>query len=70
MLICILIGNIFGCDNNFISNYNPSNNGDNNANILKIHSGGYGFDVAYRIDGNKIYSGNYGFDVAYRVDGN
>jgi len=38
------------------------------SNTVKIYSGGYGYDVAFRIDGNKIYSGSYGYNVAYRID--
>jgi hypothetical protein len=45
MLISIFLCNIVGCDT-----YTLSNNEDNNAKILKIYSGSYGFDVAYRID--------------------
>jgi len=37
-------------------------------NAIKIYSGSYGYDIAYRIIDNMIYSGNYGYDVAYRID--
>jgi len=37
------------------------------SSIVKIYSGSYGYDVAYRV-GNKIYSGSYGYNVAYRID--
>ena len=49
---------IMGCD--YTINYEDS--------IVIIYSGSYGYDVVYRIDGNKIYSGSYGYDVAYRID--
>ena len=39
-------------------------------NTIKIYSGNYGYEVAYRVDGNKVYSGSYGYNVAYRIDGN
>jgi hypothetical protein len=37
-------------------------------NAVKIYSGSFGYDVAYRIDGARIYSGSYGYTVAYRID--
>jgi hypothetical protein len=40
------------------------------ADTIKIYSGSYGYDVAYRVEGSKIYFGSYGYDVAYRIDGN
>jgi len=40
------------------------------GHITKIYSGVYGYNVAYRVEGNKVYSGSYGYDVAYRIDGN
>jgi hypothetical protein len=43
---------------------------DNTSGVIKIYSGSYGYDVAYRVDGDKVYSGSYGYDVAYRIDGN
>ena len=39
------------------------------SDIVIIYSGSYGYDVAYRVDGNYVYSGSYGYDVAYRIDG-
>jgi hypothetical protein len=44
--------------------------GDYTSGVIKIYSGSYGYDVAYRVDGDKVYSGSYGYDVAYRIDGN
>ena len=43
---------------------------DHENNTVKIYSGGYGYNVAFRLEGNKIYSGSYGYNVAYRIDGN
>jgi len=40
---------------------------EGSTNTVKIYSGSFGYDVAYRIDGNKIYSGNSGYEVTYRV---
>ncbi len=34
--------------------------------MKNIYSG-YGYDLAYRIDGDKVYSG-YGYDLAYRIE--
>ncbi|MDR1175064.1 MAG: hypothetical protein LBK83_06300 [Treponema sp.] len=36
--------------------------------MINVYLGSGGYDVAYRIDGNKIYSGSGGYDVAYRLD--
>jgi hypothetical protein len=43
---------------------------DYTNNTIKIYSGSYGYDVAYRVDKSTVYSGSYGYTVAYRIDGN
>ena len=40
------------------------------SDTIKIYSGSFGYDVAFRVDGNKVYSGGFGYNVAYRIDGN
>jgi hypothetical protein len=37
--------------------------------MVNVFKGSGGYDVAYRIDGNKIYSGSGGYDVAYTING-
>jgi len=35
----------------------------------RVLKGSGGYDVAYRVDGDRILKGNSGYDVAYRIDG-
>ena len=37
---------------------------------MKLYSGEYSSDVAYRVEGGNVYRGEYGSDVAYRISGN
>jgi hypothetical protein len=37
--------------------------------MIRVLKGGDGYDVAYRIDGDRIKKGGDGYDVAYRIDG-
>jgi len=56
---------LLSCD---FDNLNTENN--QTGKIIKIYSGSYGYEVAYRVDGNNVYSGSYGYNAAYRIDGN
>jgi len=40
------------------------------SNVIKIYSGGFGYEIAYRVDDNKVYSGSNSYTVAYRIDEN
>ena len=63
ILFLVIIYLFISCDVDDISYSNNTNK------IIKIYSGSFGYNVAYRVDGNKVYSGSYGYNVAYRIDG-
>jgi hypothetical protein len=64
ILFLVILYFFIGCnvdDTNYLNSTNKT---------VKIYSGSYGYNIAYRVVDNKVYSGSYGYEVAYRIENN
>ena len=65
IILVFVVISVTGCDFLFdVATYDSYSGG------TKIYSGSYGYNVAYRVNGDTVYSGSSGRDVAYTIRGN